>query len=120
MLDKKSITVLKILNKLSLGTAYKVITCDEILTSISQKSQYDIDSIKQIVEYLEKQEYLNVKFSEETTYCYSLTPKARIFLEQDGKKSQIKKNNLPISTYIFIMIASFIGSMLALLLFLYI
>ena len=120
MLDKKSISVLKVLNKLSMGSAYKVITCEEILTTLSQKSQYDIDSVKQIVDFLEKQEYINVKFSEDNTYCYSLLPKARIFLEQEGKKTRTKKNYLPISTYIFVMIASFIGSMLALLLFLYI
>jgi len=119
MLDKKTIAVLKVLNKLADGNAYKVITSEEILMSLTQKSQYDIDSIKQIVEFLEKQEYVNIKFSEESTYCYSLLPKARIFLEQEVSKTKTKKNKFPITIYVFVMLASFIGAMLAMLIFFY-
>ena len=78
MLDKKTTSVLRVLFKLCEGNAYKVITTDEILSNLSQKSQYDKEIIKQIIDYLEKQQYLNIKFSEENTYCYSLLPKARI------------------------------------------
>ena len=119
MLDKKSIAVLKILNKLADGSAYKVITTEEILTNLSQKSQYDIDTISQIMDFLEKQEYINIKFSEDTTFCYSLSPKARVYLEQNSTKTQTKKNRNTIMTYVYTMIASFIGSMLALLIFFY-
>ncbi len=120
MLDKKTINVLKVLHKLSKDTAYKVITADEILSSLTYKSQYDFDIIKQIIEFLEKQQYINIKFSEENTYCYSLLPKARIFLEQENVKPKAKKFNFNILTYVFIAIASFIGSMLALLTFFYV
>jgi len=120
MLDKKTVSVLKALNKLADGNAYKVITSEEIIMCLTQKSQYDADSIKQIMEFLEKQEYVAIKFSEEHTYCYSLLPKARIFLEQDTGKTKQKKNKYPISLYLFVMLASFIGSMLALLVFFYI
>ena len=91
MLDRKSIAILKSLNNLAEGNAYKVVTSEEILSSLSQKSQYDADTIKQIIDFLEKQEYIIIKFSEENTYCYSLLPKARIFLEQDGGKTKSKK-----------------------------
>lgn len=120
MLDKKTINVLKVLHKISKDTAYKVITADEILSSLTYKSQYDFDIIKQIIEFLEKQQYINIKFSEENTYCYSLLPKARIFLEQENTKPKTKKFNFNILTYVFIMLASFIGSMLALLTFFYV
>ena len=119
MLDKKSIAVLKALNKLSVGNAYKVITSDEIINSLNQKSLYNYDSIKDILDFLEKQEYLNIKFSEENTYCYSLLPKARIFLEQETNKSKTKKFTLPISTYVYVMISGFIGTSLAMLIFFY-
>lgn len=118
MLDKKSIAILKVLNKLAEGTAYKVVTSEEIISATNQKSQFDCDSIKEIIGFLEKQDYLNIKFSEENTYCYSLLPKARIFLEQNSKQKS-KKNVPQIMTYVYIMIASFIGSMLALLVFFY-
>lgn len=117
MLDKKTTTVLKVLNKLAEGTAYKVVTTEDVMLNLNQKSQYDMDSIHQIISYLEKQEYLTIKFSEDNTYCYSLSPKARIYLEQEQGKSKTKKTNLPTITYIFTMIASFIGTMLALFIF---
>ena len=119
MLDKKTTSVLKALNKLSEGSAYKVITADEILSNLSQKSQFDLEIIKQSIEFLEKQQYLNIKFSEENTYCYSLLPKARIYLEQETVKVKTRKNNQHVMTYVYIMIAAFIGTMLALLVFFY-
>ncbi len=119
MLDKKSISVLKALNKLAEGSAYKVITSEEILTNLPQRSQYDLDSIRQIMDFLEKQEYINIKFSEDTTFCYSLPPKARLYLEQNTGKTQTKKNRHTLMTYIYTMIASFVGTMLALLIFFY-
>ena len=119
MLDRKTTAILKALNKLSEGSAYKVITADEILSSISPKSQFELETIKQSIEFLEKQQYLNIKFSEENTYCYSLMPKARIYLEQENQNPQKKKKSCSIIPYVYIMIASFIGSMFALLVFFY-
>lgn len=119
MLDKRTIAVLKVLNKLADGNAYKVITSEEILISLTQKSQYDLDSIKQILNFLEKQEYVAIKFSEDNTYCYSLLPKARIFLEQENNKPKQKKTKYTLSLYVFVMLASFIGTMLALMIFFY-
>lgn len=119
MLDKKSITVLKALNQLSVGSAYKVVTSDEIISSLTPKSLYDNDTVKEIIDFLEKQEYLNIKFSEENTYCYSLSPKARIYLEQESVKPKHKKESFAISSYVFVMMASFIGTTLSFLLFVY-
>jgi len=119
MLDKKSIIVLKTLNKLSSGTAYKVVTADEILASLSQKSLFDFDTIKEILDFLEKQEYLNIKFSEENTYCYSLLPKARIYLEQENSKHKNKSYKLPTIHYVFCLLSSFAGTSLAMLIFIY-
>lgn len=119
MLDKKTTAILKVLNKLVDGNTYKVVTGDEILNNVNQKSQFDLETIKQIIDYLEKQQYLVIKFSEENTYCFSLLPKARIYLEQEQSKHKVKKNNQNIMNYVYIMIASFIGTMLALLIFFY-
>ena len=119
MLDKKTAIVLRALNRLTEGNAYKVVTANEILSNISQKSQFDLETIKQSIEFLEKQQYINIKFYEENTYCYSLMPKARIFLEQENTKSSVKKNNQNVMQYVYIMLASFIGSMFAMLIFFY-
>jgi phage-related protein len=119
VLDKKSTAVLKSLNKLSEGCTYKVVTSDEIIVNLSQKNLYDHDNIKEIIDYLNKQEYLNLKFSEENTYCYTLLPKARIYLEQSSTNTKPKRLQFETKTYLFIMIASFIGCFLAMLIFFY-
>ena len=119
MLDNKTTLILRALNKLSEGNAYKVVTTEEILANLSQKSQFDLETIKQSVEFLEKQQYLSIKFSEGNTYCYSLMPKARIYLEQEKIKLTPKKTNNQIIMYVYIMLSSFIGTMFALLIFFY-
>lgn len=119
MLDKKSTAVLKSLNKLSEGCTYKVVTSDEIIVNLSQKNLYDHDNIKEIIDYLNKNEYLNLKFSEENTYCYTLLPKARIYLEQATTQTKPKKLQFQMSTYLFIMISSFVGCLFAMLIFFY-
>ena len=119
MLDKKTTSVLKALNKLADGNAYKVVTTEEILSNLNQKSQFDLETIKQSIEFLEKQQYINIKFFEEKTYCYSLMPKARIFLEQETPKTIAKSNKNQLIQYAYIMISSFMGTMLALLIFFY-
>ena len=119
MLDKKTTCVLKALHKLTEGNAYKVVNADEILSNVSQRSQFDVETIKQSVEFLEKQQYIIIKFSEESTYCYSLLPKARIYLEQELTKVSNKKTSAPMLPYLYTMLASFIGTMFALLIFFY-
>ena len=119
MLDKKSTAILKSLNKLSEGCTYKVVTSDEILLNISQKNLYDQENIKEIINFLDKQDYINIKFSEENTYCYSLLPKARIYLEQASLNNKSKKQKFQTMHYVFVMIASFIGTLLAMIIFIY-
>ena len=111
MLDKKTTAVLKALNKLSEGSAYKVITVDDVLNALTQKSQYDSEGVRHIIDFLEKQEYINIKFSEDNTYCYSLLPKARIYLEQETK-SRTQKKSIPWLNYLFTILASFIGTII--------
>ena len=119
MLDKKTTAVLKVLFKLAGGNAYKVVTIDEILSNLSQKSQYDSEIIKQTIDFLEKQQYLNIKFSEDKTYCYSLLSKARIYLEQEVFTNKTKKASPSTPMYLYMVLSSFIGTMLALLIFFY-
>lgn len=94
MLDKKTHTVLRTLGKLTEDCAYKVITVEEILTTLPSKS-YDLDSVKETIDFLCKQEYIVIKFEEDYTFCYSLLPKARIYLETEASKNKPQKTKLP-------------------------
>jgi hypothetical protein len=120
MLDKKTTSVLKVLGKLGEDCAYKVVTVEEVLTALPSRGQYDADMVKQIIEYLCKQEYVVLKFEEDMTFCYSLLPKARIYLEQDNAKVKTKKQHLPYGWLIMCMILSGVGSFVASVLFYYI
>ena len=119
MLDKKTTNVLKVLGKFGEDCAYKVITVDEVLTALSSRSQYDVDSVKQIIEYLCKQEFIILKFEEDVTFCYSLLPKARIYLEQDVVKTKVKKQKLPTGWIFLCMLGCALGSFAANILFYY-
>ena len=119
MLDKKTTSVLRVLGKLGEDCAYKVITVEEILSNLSSRTQYDADSIKQIIEYLCKQEYVVLKFEEDVTFCYSLLPKARIYLEQETAKTKVKKQHLPYGWIVLCMMACMLGSFVANMLFYY-
>ena len=119
MLDKKTTAVLKVLGKLGEDCAYKVVTVEEILSSMSSRNQYDADSIKQVIEFLRKQEYIVLKFEEDVTFCYSLLPKARIYLEQDTTKAKPKKQRLPYGWVVLNMVMSAVGCFVANLLFYY-
>ena len=72
MLDKQTTSVLKALNRLANGNAYKVITSEEILSNLNQKSQFDLETIKQSVEFLEKQQYRPLHASLLCTPCLGL------------------------------------------------
>ena len=119
MLDKKTTSVLRVLGKLGEDCAYKVITVEEILSNLSSRTQYDADCIKQIIEYLCKQEYIVLKFEEDVTFCYSLLPKARIYLEQETTKTKVKKQHLPYGWIVLCMLACMVGSFGANMLFYY-
>ncbi len=114
MLDKNAFAILKVLNKLA-DADYKVITVDEIISAQNTKNQQDASSIKQIIDFLSKQDYINIKFSEDNTYCYSILPKAKQLLEQGTTKKQ--HNKTPALNYIIIAISAFVGTMLALFIF---
>ena len=94
MLDKKTTTILRSLGKLSEDSAYKVVTVEEILNTLPAKV-YDVDSVKNTVDFLSKQEYILIKFEEDYTFCYSLLPKARIYLETEVEKNKVKKTQIP-------------------------
>ena len=119
MLDKKTTAVLKVLGKLGEDCAYKVVTVDEILSSLNSRNQYDTDSIKQIIEFLQKQEYIVLKFREDITFCYSLLPKARIYLEQNNTNAKPKKQRISYSWLILCAFMSAVGTFVANFLFYY-
>ena len=119
MLNTVHISILKALNKLSNNTAYKVVTIEEIYSLLKNLDLTSEDIAKEI-ESLEKQNYLIIKFSEENTYCYSLTEKAKMLLTQEEIQPKTRFIKSSIMQYIYVAIASFVGTLLALLILIYV
>lgn len=119
MLDAVHIGILKTLNKISNNTPYKVVTTEEII-SCMQNSNLAAEDITLCMDFLEKQNYLNIKFSEENTFCYSLTEKAKLILSQEELQPKSKVARSSFMQYVFVAISSFIGTLLALLILIYV
>lgn len=119
MLDDKQIAVLKVLNKLVTTGTFKVVTNDEISALLSQKIAIESEQIKPIVEFLGKENYINLKFAEDNTYCYAITSKTTLYFAQLASIPQKKKSKSPILIFFISMLASFIGTMLAMMIFFY-
>ena len=118
MLENRSIAVLNSLNRLSQINEYKVVTIEDILDNIKKNYQFDQSDIQKCMEFLDKQGFINIKYSDKNTFCYCLLPKSKMILEETKEKmSKSKTNNF--YSLLLIMLASFIGSMSALLIFYY-
>ncbi len=103
MLDKKCGEVLRVLKKLNAEESYKVVTLEEIAGELKG---FSLAVIKQCMDTLAREGYINIKFCEDNTYCYSI--KKQISAQQEVAA---KPNNKLMYLYIFL--AAFAGSFLA-------
>lgn len=108
MLDKKCASVLEVLKSLATDNNYKVVTVEELLVHLKG---FSATSVKQCIDTLAREGYVNVKFSEDSTYCYSVVKK------QPEKENEVKNAGNSKFMYLFVFLASFVGSFLAFLLF---
>ena len=86
MLDIKSKLVLKILQKECPNGAYKLVEAKDIISSMPIKYRVDTDGLENILIYLERQEYISIKYDEENVYCLCVLPFGSELLENDGKE----------------------------------
>ncbi len=108
MLDKKCMSVFETLKSLSTDNNYKVITVEELQVHLKG---YSATTIKQCMDTLTRMGYISIKFNEDDTYCYSIIKKQT---KQELAKEKPSNNKL---MYLFVALASFVGSFLAFLLF---
>ena len=111
MLSKNCMSVYDVLKRLSANGGYKVVTVGEILNSLNKS--FTTASVKQHMETLAREGYINIKFSEDETYCYTITKVNKN--EDDIKDTHHSHSNT--LNYLFVALASFIGSMVALFVF---
>lgn len=119
MLDERSKIILKYLvNECSEG-GYRVIDKTELLNSLPKKYKPDDSTISLCMDYLEKGNYISIKYKDSKMYCVSPLPFARQILENESNEREKTKKMYKIGSllYIFVFICAFLGSFLAIILY---
>jgi len=117
MLDIKSKLVLKILQKECPNGSYNLVEAKDIISAMPIKYRVDNDGLNNILIYLERQEYISIKYDDEGVYCLCLLPFGNEIIETEGKKKNEGKIPRLLSVLLISLLSSFVGCFLALLLF---
>lgn len=116
MLDIKSKLVLKILQKECPNGAYKLVEAKDIISSMPIKFRVDLDGLANILIYLERQEYISIKYDEEEVYCLCVLPFGNELLENEGKQKSEGKHSPHLWIILLLvclsaLVGSFLGSL---------
>ena len=113
MLDPKTQLILNMLIKECPSGSYKIIDSRDIISSLPSKYHIDEKALDHILIYLERQEYISIKYDNEGTYCLCVLPYAKDFLDDEKAK---KRENIKFPHFwFFIFICStlsFVSSLL--------
>lgn len=111
MLDIKSKLVLKILQKECPFGAYNLVEAKDIISAMPIKYRVDNDGLNNILIYLERAEYISIKYDDDGQYCLCVLPFGNEILEDTKEKSERKSPRLWL-VFIIVMTASFVGCLL--------
>lgn len=114
MLDIKSKLVLKILQKECPNGAYNLVESKDIISSMPIKYRVDNDGLNNILIYLERQEYISVKYDDDGVYCLCILPFGNEVLENECKQKDERTFPRLWFFVIICFLSSFLGSFLAL------
>lgn len=88
MLDIKSKLVLKILIKECPNGAYKIVESKDIISAMPNKYRVDFDGLENILIYLERQEFISIKYDDDGVYCLCVLPFGNEILENESNKKR--------------------------------
>ena len=117
MLDIKSKIVLKILQKECPNGAYNLVEAKDIISAMPTKYRVDNDGLNHILIYLERQEYISIKYDEEDVFCLCVLPFGNEVLENDYKQKSERKNSprlwfILLLSFAFSVLGSLLGCLL--------
>ena len=119
MLDKLTSAVLRAVNAASDGS-YKVIETDEIVRSLPEKVHTDAAGVSNALSYLAERGYVDIRYSDKSTYCLCSLPKGRTYEESvsaDRSRGKRSFRNQILLTFFGALLGAFAGGCLAGLLF---
>lgn len=113
MLDKQNEKIIKKLQKLCPDGSYKVFEIVELLGLFNLKK----DAFDNDLKYLKDNQYIDIKYADESVICLCLLPKSRQVEEQENAKkySHINIMNVMLLSGVFNAIMAFLGAFIAML-----
>lgn len=115
MLDKRTLTLLNILNSECYNGGYKVFSIDELLLSFPPPFMVDRQDLSESLSILCAQEYVSIKYQDDLEICLSVLSKARRFLEA-SLESEIQKSSLEKRYFVFALLGGAFGGVISFLL----
>ena len=112
MLDTKSKLVLKIIQKECKNGSYKIIEKNDVISALPLKYRCETDELDHIMNFLERQDYISIKYDDENVYCLCILPLANEVFEESKKKRKKNSILIPLLTLIFAFLGSFLGTIL--------
>jgi len=115
MLDERSKEVLRFLCKECSEGSYRVIETADILSSMPKKFKADESAIDLCMDYLQKGNYISIKYKDSKMYCLSPLPFARQILENESNEIERVKKLFKLGSmlYVLVFVFAFFGSFMA-------
>ena len=110
MLDNLGGELLKYVNIETQGK-YKVLSFEDIITSLSVKGLIDVEMVRKKIKLLTEKEYLSVKYEDDGEICLTVLTKGRQYLEK-CVEDEIEKSRLLRSYFIYGFLGAFLGSII--------
>jgi len=107
MLDKNTVKLLMYLATVCEDSNFKVIDRDDLAKAVSKKA--DNATVRAILKFLQDNDMIDKKYSDETQYCLSVLPKGRVYVETLREKRKEIKISRKMAR--FIILGSFIAAL---------
>lgn len=119
MLDDRSKNLLNYLVKECNEGSYRVFDVKELINALPKKYKPDDSAISLYMDYLEKGNYISIKYKDAKLYCVSPLPFARQILENESNEQQKTKKMYKLGSllYFLVFMCAFLGSFLAIILY---
>jgi len=85
MLDKQTTKLLVSLARICDDGSYKIIETAEMTKTVSKHA--DFEAIRPMLKFLQDNEMIDIKYSDESKFSLSVLPKGRVFVETQSNKS---------------------------------
>lgn len=122
MLDTKSKLVLSILYQEAKNGNYKIFELQDIIMSLPKRYRMDTQSVKNILNHLERQDIISIKYDDEDKFCLCVLPYGFEIIENEKPVKSVFKEKKPAQSInyallgVICFLGAFLGSIMAFLL----